>query len=105
MTGAIARQGPHHGAQVSTSTGLAPADSSAAWSVASVRITGCEESADTPAAAEGAGSCRPHLPHTGRSRPDLLSSTRFFAPQLGQVTIAMPDSIPRPAPPLEPHLL
>ena len=85
INGAIARQGPHHWAQQSTSTGFVPARESSSPSDASVIVAGCESAAD----ADGAGRGWPHLPHTGCIRPARLSSTRFFEPQLGQVMMAI----------------
>jgi len=71
--GLIARQGPHHGAHRSTSTGMGDRSTSAA-KVASVTTTGA------PFVLRGAL----HFPQTGR-RPCCSRScgTRFFAPQAG----------------------
>src|SRR5689334_14844570 len=79
MIGAIMRQGPHQGAQASTSTGMP-------WFVtrlksASVILTGmllaCAGPIDSGAL---------HRPQTGCIW-FARSSIRFFAPQLGQVTV------------------
>src|SRR5262245_87837 len=80
------RQGPHQSAQQSTRTGLSPADEMTESKVASVRVTGVE------APVAGTASCVPHRPQTGCWALARVSSTRFLAPQLGQVTTVMGDA-------------
>src|SRR5687767_14546842 len=79
MIGAIDRQGPHHGAQASISTGLPPALRSTWSKVASVTVMGL---ASVDADDGGASSLAPHCPHLACNRA-ARSSIRFFAPQSG----------------------
>src|SRR4051812_18596033 len=83
MIGAIIRQGPHQGAQQSTRTGLS-ARRTIVSKVASVMVIGLS----VAPALSGMGSFCPHLPQTGW-RVLARSSTRFFAPQLGQAMIGI----------------
>src|SRR5258708_5034427 len=81
MRGAIWRHGPHQAAQQSSSTGRAPASSTFS----------AKSTSETSSGFAGAGRPwrdSPHRPHTGWT-PGPRSSTRFFAPQLVQVTIAI----------------
>src|SRR4051812_23334392 len=75
-------QGGHHSAQASISTGLSPADEITCWKLESVTVTGFP----SPDASE---STVPQRPHFGVAVAAARSSTRFFAPQLGQVTMDM----------------
>jgi len=75
--GIIIRHGPHQGAQQSTTTGTAEFRTSFA-KLASVTVIG--------EAASVTGNGVEHLPQMGL-RASARSSTRFFAPHRGHVTI------------------
>jgi hypothetical protein len=77
MVGIIIRHGPHQGAQQSTTTGTAAFKTSFA-KLASVTVIG--------QAASWRGKGAEHLPQMGL-RASARSSTRFFAPHWGHVTI------------------
>src|SRR5215208_172961 len=79
--GPIIRQGPHHGAQQSTSTGrplVCNASRSKVWSVMIAGFESC-----SPVAVD---NFSPHRPHFASLVANLLSSTRFFVPHLLQTT-------------------
>jgi hypothetical protein len=82
MVGAIIRQGPHHAAQQSTSTGRSPAFRKTSPIVASETSTGSE-------AIPPKFNVAPHFPHTGVFVCATASSTRFFAPHFAHATITM----------------
>src|SRR4029079_19268354 len=69
--GLTIRQGPHHGAHTSTSTGR-PHSSTTAWNSSS-------------AASTTQRSGVPHLPQRGM--PSATAGTRFLAPQLPHATL------------------
>ncbi len=72
--GAIARHGPHHAAQKSTTTG------------SSLRVTKRSKRESSIAAGLPSSKALPHLPHTGSSRA-RAASRRLAVLQLGQMTI------------------
>src|SRR5881394_3941032 len=77
------RQGPHHSAHASTSTGIADeASRTSAANDVSVIVCGFES---PPWALNDA----PHLPQIGLCTDARNSLTRFLAPQFGQTSIAM----------------
>src|SRR5258706_2044742 len=84
MIGATIRQGPHQGAQASTSTGRS-AFMTADAKVASVTVRGLLSA--VAALERGRGGLQ--LAQTGWRLWARRSSTRFFAPQLGQVMMDM----------------
>src|SRR5580765_9062797 len=77
------RQGPHHSAQASTSTGIADeASRTSAANDVSVIVCGFESPLRV-------FNDAPHLPQIGLCAAARISWTRFFAPQFGQTSIAM----------------
>ena len=81
-SGATIRQGPHHGAQKSTTTGTAAARTSASKEPASGASMG----------APGGDSVVPHPPHLASL---ALNGTRFFRPHWLHATITPRSSIAR----------
>jgi hypothetical protein len=85
--GAIIRQGPHHGAQQSSSTGRLRACKTSRSKVASVTTSG--RLVFALAASAAVFNAAPHLPQTGRRARAARSSTRFFAPHFAQAKTTM----------------
>src|SRR6185436_17133459 len=86
MIGPTIRQGPHHGAQQSTSTGVLPAPSTSCSKVASVTIKGLLSAwFDALLMSKGA----PHFPHFAWPAAARSSSTRFLVSHLLQLITGM----------------